>query len=65
VEDNQDRKAISQLHGPEAEVAWTARAALAAVRKVLPGDAPRGYQTPAKAYGANFVMECEGVTRKE
>jgi short subunit dehydrogenase-like uncharacterized protein len=65
VEDDQGRKAISRLHGPEAGVVWTARAALAAVRKVLTGEAPAGFQTPAKAYGADFVMECEGVTRED
>ncbi|MEJ2559511.1 MAG: saccharopine dehydrogenase, partial [Anaerolineae bacterium] len=65
VEDDQGRKAVSRLHGPEAGVVWTARAALAAVRKVLSGNAPPGFQTPAKAYGADFVMECEGVTRED
>jgi len=65
VEDDQGRKAISRLHGPEAGVVWTARAALAAVRKILAGDAPTGFQTPAKAYGADFVMECDGVTRED
>ena len=65
VEDDQGRKAGSRLHGPEAGVVWTARAALAVVRKVLAGDAPTGYQTPAKAYGPDLVMECEGVTRED
>jgi len=65
VEDDQGRRAVSRLHGPEAGVVWTARAALAAVRKVLSGDAPAGFQTPAKAYGADFVMECDGVTRED
>jgi short subunit dehydrogenase-like uncharacterized protein len=65
VEDDQGRKAISRLHGPEAGVVWTARASLAIVRKVLSGDVPIGYQTPAKAYGADLVMECEGVTRED
>jgi short subunit dehydrogenase-like uncharacterized protein len=65
VEDDQGRKAVSRLHGPEAGVVWTARAALAGIRKVLSGDAPPGFQTPAKAYGADFVLECEGVTRED
>jgi short subunit dehydrogenase-like uncharacterized protein len=65
VEDDHGQKAISRLHGPEAGVVWTARAALAAVRKVLTGNAPPGFQTPALAYGADFVMECEGVTRED
>ncbi len=34
------------------------------VERVLAGDAPVGYQTPARAYGADFVLELEGVTRQ-
>ena len=65
VEDAQGRKAVSRLHGPEAGVIWTARAALAAGQKVLAGNASPGFQTPALAYGADFVLECEGVTRED
>ena len=65
VEDDQGRSAVSRLHGPEAAVDWTARAALAAVRRVLAGDAPAGFQTPAQAYGPDFVLETSGVTRED
>jgi len=65
VEDDQGRKAVSRLHGPEAGVVWTARTALATVQKVLAGNASPGFQTPALAYGADFVLECEGVTRED
>jgi short subunit dehydrogenase-like uncharacterized protein len=65
VEDDQGRRAVSRLHGPEAGVVWTTRAALAAVQKVLTSNAPSGFQTPALAYGADFVLECEGVTRED
>ena len=65
VEDDQGRKVASRLHGPEAGVVLTARAALAAVRKVLANKAPPVFQTPALAYGADFVLECEGVTRED
>ena len=65
VEDDQGRRAVSRLHGPEAGVVWTARAALVAVRKVLANNAPPGFQTPALAYGADLVLECEGVTRED
>ena len=65
VEDDQGRRAVSRLHGPEAGVVWTAQAALAAVKKVLAGNASPGFQTPALAYGADFVLECEGVTRED
>lgn len=65
VDDDQGRSAASRLHGPEAAVDWTARAALAGVRRVLAGDAPAGFQTPAQAYGADFVLEAAGVTRED
>lgn len=65
VEDDQGRTGVSRLHGPEAGVIWTSLAALAAVRRVLAGEAPPGFQTPALAYGPDFVLECEGVTRED
>jgi short subunit dehydrogenase-like uncharacterized protein len=63
VEDDQGRRASARLHGPEAGVVWTAQTALAAVRKVLSGEITPGFQTPARVYGADFVMD-EGVTRE-
>jgi short subunit dehydrogenase-like uncharacterized protein len=65
VENDQGRRAVARLHGPEAGVIWTARAALAALQKVLAGNAPIGFQTPGLAYGADFVLECEDVTRED
>jgi hypothetical protein len=35
------------------------------VKRVLAGDAPPGYQTPGKAFGPDFVLEGEGVTRED
>jgi short subunit dehydrogenase-like uncharacterized protein len=35
------------------------------VKKILAGIAPPGYQTPAMAFGADFVLECEGVIRED
>ena len=55
----------ARLHGPEAGVVWTARAAVAAAARVLAGDAPVGYQTPGGAFGADFVLESEGVARED
>jgi short subunit dehydrogenase-like uncharacterized protein len=65
VTDDQGRRAVSRLNGPEAGMIWTARAALAVVKKVLAGSVSPGFQTPARAYGADFVLECEGVTRED
>lgn len=65
VVDGAGGKAVARLHGPEAGVALTSRTALKTVQKVLSGHAPIGYQTPALAYGADFILECEGVTRED
>jgi short subunit dehydrogenase-like uncharacterized protein len=65
VSDAQGRSATARLHGPEAGLVWTTRSALAAVKRVLAGDARPGYQTPAKAFGPDFVLECEGVERED
>lgn len=65
VEDDQGRKSVSRLHGPEAGVTWTALSALAVVQKVLDGNTLPGFQTQSLAYGADFVLECEGVTRED
>lgn len=43
----------------------TAIAALNITEKVLAGDFKPGYQTPAKAYGADLVMEIDGVNRQD
>ena len=63
VTDDDGNNAVSCLHGPEPGQVWTARAALAAVAKVLAGVVSPGFQTPSLAYGPDFVLEAEGVTR--
>ena len=65
VEDDQGRKATARLHGPEAGATWTASAALAVVGQVLAGNAPPGFQTPARAYGPDFVLTCDSVSRED
>ncbi len=65
VEDDQGQTATARLHGPEAGLIWTQRAALAAIEKVMAGWAPAGFQTPAGAYGPDLVLECEGVSRED
>lgn len=52
----------SRLQGPEGYT-LTALAALNIAQKILDGNFTAGYQTPAKAYGANLVLEIEGVKR--
>jgi short subunit dehydrogenase-like uncharacterized protein len=58
------RKVVSRLRGPEGYT-LTVRAALAVVGRVLAGAAPPGFQTPARAYGPDFVLGLEGVTRED
>lgn len=55
---------VSRLNAPEAYY-LTAITSLLAAKRVLSGDAPVGYQTPATAYGADFILEVEGVERED
>jgi short subunit dehydrogenase-like uncharacterized protein len=54
----------SRLQGPEGYT-FTVQAALLCVARVLRGDAPAGYHTPATAYGPDLVLEVSGVTRED
>ena len=54
----------ARQQGPEGYT-LTAIAALTIVEKILAGGLTRGYQTPAKAYGADFVLEIAGVMRQD
>jgi short subunit dehydrogenase-like uncharacterized protein len=64
VEDAKGGRAVARLRGPEGYT-WTALAALACLERVLAGDAPPGYQTPALAYGPDLVLGLPGVERKD
>jgi short subunit dehydrogenase-like uncharacterized protein len=54
----------SRMQGPEGYTI-TALAALNIARKILNGNFTPGFQTPAKAYGADLVLEIEGVARHD
>lgn len=43
----------------------TAASSLAAVERALAGDVEAGFQTPARVYGADFVLGVPGVTRMD
>jgi short subunit dehydrogenase-like uncharacterized protein len=64
VSDHEGRRAVSRLRGPEGYT-FTMLTALAAMARVLSGDAPPGYQTPSLAYGADFVLDVSGVERTD
>lgn len=54
----------ARQQGPEGYT-LTAIAALNIAEKILAGSFTPGYQTPAKAYGADLVMEINGVARQD
>jgi short subunit dehydrogenase-like uncharacterized protein len=64
AEDEEGRRAVSRLVTPEGYT-LTTRTALAAVEHVLEGAAAAGYQTPSSAFGADFVLGIEDVSRHD
>lgn len=53
---------VSRLRTPHT-YKLTVETALLAAERVADGDAPTGYQTPATAFGPDFVLDVEGVQR--
>jgi short subunit dehydrogenase-like uncharacterized protein len=64
VRDGEGQRAVSRLRGPEG-YKFTALTSLAIVGHVLAGNFSIGFQTPSKAYGADLVLEIEGVARED
>lgn len=64
AEDDAGRRVVSRLATPDG-YEFTARSVLAVVERVLAGHARPGFQTPSRAYGADFVLGIEGVTRTD
>jgi short subunit dehydrogenase-like uncharacterized protein len=62
--DEDGNRVESRMQGPEGYT-LTAIAALNIVKKIMDGNFAPGYQTPAKAYGADLVLEIEGVSRQD
>jgi len=54
----------SRQQGPEGYT-LTALAALNIAEKILAGNHKPGFQTPAKAYGADLILEIEGTARQD
>ena len=65
LSDPSGRTAIGRMNGPEAGVNWTSLCAIQAIKKIVEGDFRPGYQTPASAFGANFVSAIDGVEMGE
>ena len=64
VSDKDGNKAVSRLQTPEGYT-LTALTALSIAGKILSGDFCNGFQTPAKCYGADLILEIENITRED
>ncbi len=64
VVDDRGTRCVSRLRAPEAYTV-TAHTALAIAEKALAGQAPAGFQTPSRAYGADLILEIPGMTRED
>ncbi len=64
VEDNSGKRLVSRLRCLEGYT-LTALTAVAIAQKVLAGQVIVGFQTPSLVYGADFILEIEGVVRED
>jgi short subunit dehydrogenase-like uncharacterized protein len=62
VEDDAGNFAEARLRGPNGYL-LTAHTALHILKRVRQGDATPGFQTPARQYGADFILEIAGTSR--
>lgn len=61
---NSEGKAVAaRLSGPDGYT-LTAHSSLLIAKKILQGNFSTGYQTPATAYGEDFVMDIPGIHRE-
>jgi short subunit dehydrogenase-like uncharacterized protein len=64
AEDPNGNRVESRMTAPEGYTT-TALTALNIMQKILDGNFQPGFQTPAKAYGADLILEIGGVTRQD
>lgn len=64
VVDASGGRAVSRQHTPEGYT-LTALTSVGIAEKILAGRAPAGFQTPATAYGPDFILEFEGCSRED
>lgn len=62
--DDDGNRVEARLQCPEGYTT-TALAALNITEKILAGNFVPGFQTPAKAYGADLILELDGVSRQD
>jgi saccharopine dehydrogenase (NAD+, L-lysine-forming) len=64
AEDSWRQRRCVRLTTPDG-YSFTAEAAAAIAQRILRGDFASGFQTPAKVYGADLVLDFEGTDRQE
>jgi short subunit dehydrogenase-like uncharacterized protein len=64
AEDSWRRRSSARLETPDG-YSFTAKSAAAIAQRVLRGEFLPGFQTPAKVYGADFVLGFKGTRRVE
>ena len=64
AEDGAGRRASARQRTPEGYT-LTAITAVGVAERVLSGQAPAGFQTPSRAYGADFILEHAGCSRED
>ncbi len=64
AEDDKGNAVESRLQGPEG-YKFTMLTALRIAERIMEGKLKPGFQTPAACYGADLVMEIEGVKRED
>jgi short subunit dehydrogenase-like uncharacterized protein len=64
VENAAGQQARARIIGPEGYT-LTAHTAVEVLRRVLSGEATPGFRTPSLAFGPDFILTIEGVTRED
>jgi short subunit dehydrogenase-like uncharacterized protein len=64
VTDDQGKRAVSKLRTREGYT-FTAQVTVEIMKRILNNDYKIGFATPSLAYGPDFVMQFEGVTRED
>jgi short subunit dehydrogenase-like uncharacterized protein len=64
VEDDAGNRFAARMRTPDA-YDLTARTAVESARRVVDGDVDAGFQTPASAFGPDYVLEFGGVERED
>jgi len=64
VTDDQGRRAVSKLRTREGYT-FTAQVTVEIMKRILNNEYKIGFATPSLAYGPDFVMQFEGVTRED